>query len=998
MKKHVLLFLLGSFVCLAAVAQNDTRSLEFETSAVTQPSLSIMPDGKSFVFNLLGHLFRMPAKGGDAVQLTFGPYYDDQPVVSPDGKKIAFISNRDGSDGNVFILDLNTNKITGITHVFMAGSPTWSPDGTTIAFLSFLRREEYPVDKIPFFGAGDRASIHTVSVTGNNLIRLTEVKSFASLFYQADGVLTWTVTESQGQDPFPGFGMGPSNVLTVFEKKLNDGNIVRTGTLRGRTGRIALTGDKQHFYYIGGGQLRYYTLGDTSSKIIGPFKGMADALILSPDEKSLIAASDAKLWQVTISGVEKNMMNWKARVKMEVVRPAIRKWNALSPGNAVVPEVMTPRLSPDGVNIVFMAAGFLWKQAMMSGSSATKLINDNSYQLDPAFSPDGKKIAFASDRQGIREIRVMDLLTKKIKTVAAVDGYSWVLQPTWSPDGKEILYQQSGSLGAPYKFRKVNAETGSDTLTITSTGNNWNGRPHFSSDGKHIYYTARQGMFANVFQLSLQAGAKPEALTDLKRHVHDALVSPDGKWIAFRRNAEIWIAGIKPGILTDKDFRLFSKTGGRSFAFTNDASAIMYSDRERIFKKQITGNTTTALTVSLKLPAAVAKPVLISRIHVLDFTTGQFTGETSVYIENSRIVWIGSENGKKISPEVTRIDGGGRFAIPGLMDSHVHSAWENQQITEDKLIAYGVTSIRDVGSRLDIINSLKDRGITTQLPIPRYFAAGEIFEGLAPLWGDAFYEINSKEEAREYVHYSKAHNADLIKVYASLPWYLKTEVAAEAKKEGMPVVGHGISLDEITRSINFGLTSSEHGGPGNEDIVKLFANAGTWLDPTPGIFGAGTTLKLADSTTLDEKFRTFIPEEEIKAARPGRIPSDAQIASWKNILASLKHMYDSGVRLLDGTDALMTAVFHGPSVHWVLQFFSDAGIPAIDVLKIGTLRAAESVGAEKDLGSLDAGKLADILLLDANPLLDIKNTLKIWRVIKNGDVFNPETLRKKEFE
>lgn len=78
----------------------------------------------------------------------------------------------------------------------------------------------------------------------------------------------------------------------------------------------------------------------------------------------------------------------------------------------------------------------------------------------------------------------------------------------------------------------------------------------------------------------------------------------------------------------------------------------MYSDRERIFKKQITGNTTTALTVSLKLPAAVAKPVLISRIHVLDFTTGQFTGETSVYIENSRIVWIGSENGKRFLPRL----------------------------------------------------------------------------------------------------------------------------------------------------------------------------------------------------------------------------------------------------------------------------------------------------------------------------------------------------------
>lgn len=994
MRKSILFLLCFVFLYLLGNTQTTNRKLEFETSEVTQPSISMMPDGKSFVLNLLGHLFRMPVNGNDPVQLTFGPYYDSDPVVSPDGKKIAFISNRDGSDGNIYILDLNTNKITGITKEFMAGSPAWSPDGSTIAFLSFLRREEYPVDKIPFFGAGDRASLKTVSITGGNPEQLTDVKSFAALFYQSDGTLIWAITERQGPDAFPGFGMGPSNATTVFEKRSSDGSISKTGSLKGRIGKIAVTKNGRGFYYVGSGQLKHYTLGDTASNAIGKYNGSVDALALSPDEQTLIAAAQSTLWNINTASAESLKIDWKAKVKMEVVIPAVRKWNAPLTHSITPSEILTPRLSPSGKKLVFMAAGSLWIFDR-DHKTVKKLINENSFLQDPAFSPDGEKIAFASDKQSKREIRVFDFTTGQTKTIADVGDFSWALQPVWSPDGKEILYQRTDGLGSPYKFIKANAETGNDTVTITSTRGDWNGRPQFSADGQAIYFTSRQGMFANVFRLSLQPGSKPEALTNLSRHAHDALISPDGKWITFRRNAEIWIASLKNEILTDKDFKLFSKTGGRSFAFTGNGSAILFSDGNRIFEKNVSNHATTTIAVNLKLPRMIPPPVLISRVHVLDYKTGKFTDETSMYLENSRIVWIGTEKGKTISPKAIRVDGEGRYAIPGIMDSHVHSAWENQQITEDKLIAYGVTSIRDVGSRLDLINSLRDKGYFTDLPVPRYFASGEIFEGLAPLWGDAFYEITSLQEARDYVHYSKAHGADLIKVYASLPWYLKSEVAAEAKKEGMPLAGHGISLDEITRSVNFGITSSEHGGPTNDDVVKLFANAHTWFDPTPDIFGAGTTLKLADASNLDKKFRTFIAEEEIKAARPGRTPSEAQLAGWKNSLATLKHIFDSGVKMLDGTDALMTSVFHGPSVHWTLEFFSEAGIPNIEVLKIGTIKAAESVGAGKDLGSLEAGKLADLLLLDADPLADIKNTLKIWRVFKDGKLFNPETMRNK---
>jgi imidazolonepropionase-like amidohydrolase len=486
----------------------------------------------------------------------------------------------------------------------------------------------------------------------------------------------------------------------------------------------------------------------------------------------------------------------------------------------------------------------------------------------------------------------------------------------------------------------------------------------------------------------------PEPVTDLTRHVHDGLLSPDGKWLAFRRNTEIWIGAIRSGVLKDQDFRRFSNEGGRSFSFTADSSAIVYSEGSRVWRRQIQGGRTTEIPISLSLPRAVPPPLLLTRVHVLDLQAGKFSGETSMLIEQGRIRWIGPESGRSIPSNVLRIDGGGRYAIPGLMDSHTHAAWSNQQITDDSLIAYGVTSIRDTGSRLDVVNAIRNRADSSTLPIPRYFASGDIFEGLMPLWGDAFLEITDKEEAREYVRYWKEMGASFIKVYTSLPWFVKTEVAAEANRQGMPIVGHGLSLEEVVRSVNFGITSLEHGPPLNEDIIKLLASSGTRLDPTLTVFGQGTPSKMADPATLDTKFRTFIPEDAIAAARPGRPVTDAQRTAWINSIATYKTLHQSGVKLLDGTDALMTSVFFGPSVHWELQFFSWAGLPTIDLLRMATIVAAETVGAGADLGSLEPGKFGDVVLLDANPLEDISSTMKIWRVIKGGSVFDPATMRK----
>ena len=130
----------------AAAQIDDLRTIEFETSKVTGADVALSPDGTQLIFTLLGHLFAVPVEGGDAQQLTFGPYQHADPVFSPDGNRVAFASNRDGNDGNIFILDLATESVVQVTHEKEAARPAWSPDGMSIAYISYLARGHHCPD------------------------------------------------------------------------------------------------------------------------------------------------------------------------------------------------------------------------------------------------------------------------------------------------------------------------------------------------------------------------------------------------------------------------------------------------------------------------------------------------------------------------------------------------------------------------------------------------------------------------------------------------------------------------------------------------------------------------------------------------------------------------------------------------------------------------------------------------------------------------------------
>jgi imidazolonepropionase-like amidohydrolase len=228
---------------------------------------------------------------------------------------------------------------------------------------------------------------------------------------------------------------------------------------------------------------------------------------------------------------------------------------------------------------------------------------------------------------------------------------------------------------------------------------------------------------------------------------------------------------------------------------------------------------------------------------------------------------------------------------------------------------------------------------------------------------------------------------------------LARAVAKEARRLGLPVVGHGDHVEGITKGVTLGYAFLEHTNWPNrlyDDVLQMLAVAGTRWVPTLAIKG-GNPLLLRDEPErlADAKLRAFAPEQEIHEAQTWFKAVDKNVLRGSRFeqLAAIRAAHRRGVKLQVGTDSGVPGIFHGASLHWEMEHFVQAGLPPLEVLRIATQEAAVAVGAEDDLGTLEPGKLADLVLLDANPLEDIKNTQTIWRVIKGGWVFDPEKLR-----
>ncbi|HWK75298.1 MAG TPA: amidohydrolase family protein [Povalibacter sp.] len=993
-KSAVALLALASLTLASIPLQIDAAatSVTVKTQEVTAPSIALSPDGQTLVIGMLGHLFEVPAGGGHTTQLTFGPSYDSDPAISPDGRRIAFTSNRDGSGSNIFVLDRTSKHISQITHDIESSRAAWSPDGQTLAYTRHVPRDQHPLELIPGFGDTGLRELRTVSLADGSSVAVGGPQAIETVFYLADGRLAWTVRELGS-----GGMMGPRVQRTRIEARQADGSIVVLAATEGDIGRVAPAPKGDGVYYSASGAIQRLAFDKDSMPVAGSHvQENGGRVTVSADGQTLFFGDAGQLWRASAPAGEPERIAFTADISLQV-QPKVKsvaRFPAASTKTVAMHPALAPTLAPDGKHLVVMAGGFLWEQSL-SGGPATRLLQGNAFVRNPAYSPDGSKLAYVASENGKRRLDVYDFASKQTKTLFSVGGAEWPLFPSWSPDGRRIVFQHSRGLGWPASIIVIDVNDGTQT-EVAKTAGSWQGRPHFSSDARSIYFTNRPSKIAALYRVALSPQANPEAVTDFSRHVHEGLVSPDGKWFAQRRNSEIWVAPMQ-AMLKDAQLHRFSAAGGRAFSFTPDSSAIVYSAGDRVYRQPLSGGRSSTIPVRIDVQPAHPAPVLVDNVRVLDLTAGRFTEPQSMLIEDGRIRWIGDAAGRRLPSNLVRLEGHGRFAIPGLFDVHVHSAWFDQQTNEDAFIAFGVTSIRDTGSALELMTALDDRSNLTAAPAPRYFYSGEIMEGTMPLWGDAFYTIGNEQEARAEVRSLKARGADFVKIYPSLPWHLQGIVADEAHRVGLPVVGHGLSLEEIVRRVDWGSTSIEHSQGVTrtyEDVLNMLVATHTPADLTLSV-GGGDLMAASDPGWQTHwRVLTYVPEESRRSRASAASQSRAELLEkHKDRLERIAKAHAHGVTMPAGTDSLMGGVYFGLALHWEIAQFTDAGIPAIDVLRAATQGGADLVGASRDLGSLTPGKLGDVVLLDSDPLQDIRNTQTIWRVIKGGEVYDPATLR-----
>ena len=443
----------------------------------------------------------------------------------------------------------------------------------------------------------------------------------------------------------------------------------------------------------------------------------------------------------------------------------------------------------------------------------------------------------------------------------------------------------------------------------------------------------------------------------------------------------------------------------------------------------------TLLSVSA-FAAPAQSALIIQDVTVVDMASEVPKPGMTVLVEGNRITRIG--RGLRIRKKAVVVDGRGKFLIPGLWDMHVHifnnshnAGTDNHDIYFPLLIANGVTGVRDLWTDAEdqiLVRKWQADMTAGKLLAPRIAAGSHIIDG-SPTHLPNMLAVATPEEARRAVREQKAAGASFIKVY----WRLRPEVylaiADESKKLGIPFAGHvpfavsafdashagqksiehltGIletcssKEDELRKATN--LTAPQlteqlwqtYDENKCKELFRRFAKNRTWQMPN-AVLHRMLAFRREERFRKDPRLKYVTRAEAEEWSAPPRQPQQFTLETRKQrfekLLETIGLMHKMGVLIIAGTDLGNPLMFAGFSLHDELELFVRAGLTPFEALQTATINPARYLTRERELGTIEAGKLADLILLDSDPLADIKNTTKISAVVMNGRVLDRTAL------
>ncbi len=1007
------------------------KEVNFTVNEGTWMNLDVSPDGKEVVFDMLGDIYIMPITGGQATTLRYGLALDVQPRFSSDGLKVLFTSD-DGAGDNIWIMNKNGGHAKQLTkeNFRLLNNPIFTPDGKYV-----IARKHFTSTRS--LGAGELWMYH---INGGNGLQLTPKKNDQQDLNEPcispDGRYVY-----YSEDMYPGgafqYNKDPNNQIFVikrFDREKGTSELVTGGPGGAVRPQIAHNGKLLAFVkrvrtksvlflrdIETGEEWPVYSKLSKDQQEAWTIYGSYPGYAWTPDDKYIVIWAEGKIMKVDVSrtdsATEIPFTCNVSKTMMDVVR---FKQN-INPDEFNVNVIRHAVTSPDGRWLVFNALGHLYKKLLPDGKPE-RITTTAALEFEPTFTPDGRSLVYVTwTDNGTGSIAKVGL-EGGAKPVSITTKKGIYRTPSVSPDGRWVVFTKEGSndvLGNAYTIKPgiyLMTINGSNPEFVTDKGE----YPKFSNDGNYIYYQSGGNLFGaldKTFSRCKRDGTEEQVLFKGK-YTNQFSVSPDGDWVAFVDLHQVYVSpfphtGREIDLnreTADFPVRKVSKDAGINLHWSGDSKKLHYTLGSEYYTVNVENRFDTpdssfkAESLNVGLTAKTDKPkgaIAFRNARIITMKGDEVIEDGTIIVEGNVIKEVGKSKDVTVSSSMKLIDCKGMTIIPGLIDEHAHGNHFRYGITPEQHwpyyanLAYGVTTMHDPSANSEMVFAQSEMIKAGLMVGPRVFSTGTILYGAD---GDFKAVINSLDDARSALRRSRAYGAFSVKSY-NQPRRDQRQMIIEAARElHMEVVPEGGSFYFHNLSMILdGHTTIEHNipvAPVYNDLIQLWKNSKTAYTPTlivsyGSLFGENYWYQ---HTNVWEKERLlrFTPRSVIDTRSRHRVmaPEEEYENGYLQVAQSARKLADSGVIVNMGAHGQL----QGLGAHWEIWMMAQGGMSPLQALRTATLNPAITLGLDSYIGSLQAGKLADLVVLDKNPLESIYYTESVHYTMVNGHLYDAETM------
>ena len=871
--------LAGVLFCAPVPSQELVVTIEQGTNM----ALALAPDGETLIVDLMGQLWSLPVTGGAAQPLTPAEESARNPRISPDGSQVVYQQLSRGQ-WDLWLMDVATTsrrRLTGPPHDEV--EPDFSEDGRSIVFVAErdgtrgLYRIRPATDTVTALArAAGRVSWPSVSERGEIAYVEQLGDGWALRLLRSDGA---PVTLLASPNPLRAPSWRPGGGVLVYAEQ---------------TGRA-------------GSELRMVVLSEepvvktlTNGEDVFGFR----AAWRSPAE--IFYTADGRIWRRTLGSVTRQVVPLFAGVAADRAPSDLRVDVVPTAGARDAQGIRGLRTSPSGRAAAFTALGDLW--LVTDDGDLRQLTDDSFLDIDPAFTPDGERIVFASDRAGSMDLWALTLDSGHLERLTT--GPAKAFAPVVADDGEHLAYLATTGFGpwAPSDLRVLGLDEPRRSETLA----------------RDLYDASDLAWDATGGTVTVSARAPADVAGSGERR---ARYSAD-----VERHTGHWY--LEPG------------QQGRAIQPDTDLARPSWS------------------------PPDEGEPYVIQIDRLFDGVGTQYRRYMDVHIDGRRIAAV-VPRGLRPLPE-TVIDARAYTALPGLIELHAHHSALGGERLGRAWLAFGVTTVREVGTRRDDGLERKEAWASGRRLGPRLLLSAR------------HDEVSGWSRAAE----STRPAYDILEIYRGQPAPLRGSLLETARRFGVPVFS-----EDLYPAIRLGINGLEHvgsripspydlersdAGRSYDDVLGLLMQTGAAVTPALAAFGGFAELAAGRRPWSEDEAlrRLFTAEERSAWQRRGRA---TELDGLERTVAALVR---SGARVTAGSDA--PRVPYGLGLHAELSLMTEAGLPNDQVLRLATGEGALALGMERDLGTIEAGKLADLVIVDGNPLVTMRDTLEIVAVVVDG--------------